>query len=129
MPTRLKHLHELTFDVATRHGLSRTSRKQRQHLREVIKAWAGFWRQGEEKTTVFLSPADVVEEIPWRGLFAFGVERDWAELCYQEQLGLARSALSAQPEDPVDWMFKELHIARRHNTTTEVFKKWVSRIK
>ena len=122
-------LHELAFDVATRHGLSRTSRKQRQHLREVIKAWAGFWRQGEEKTTVFLSPADVVEEIPWRGLFAFGVERDWAELCYQEQLGLARSALSAQPEDPVDWMFKELHIARRHNTTTEVFKKWVSRIK
>jgi very-short-patch-repair endonuclease len=122
-------LHELTFDVATRHGLSRTSRKQRQHLREIIKSWAGFWRQGEEKTTVFLSPADVVEEIPWRGLFAFGVERDWAELCYQEQLGLARSALSAQPEDPVDWMFKELHIARRHNTTTEVFKEWVSRIK
>ena len=63
------------------------------------------------------------------GLFAFGVERDWAELCYQEQLGLARAALSAQPEYPVRWMFKELHIARRHSTTTEVFEEWVSRIK
>ena len=66
-------LHELTSDVASRHGLSRGSRKQRKHLREVIKSWVGFWREGEEKTTVFPSPDDVVAEIPWRGLFAFGV--------------------------------------------------------
>ena len=56
-------------------------------------------------------------------------ERDWSELCFQEQVGLARAAIIAQPGDPVDWMFKELHITRRHNITTEIFKGWVKRIK
>ena len=65
-------LHELTLDIAQKHGLNRSSRKQRQHLRDVIKSWAGLWREGEEKTTVWLSPDDVCSEIPWRGLYAIG---------------------------------------------------------
>jgi hypothetical protein len=94
----------------------------------VIKNWAGFWRSGEEKTTVWLSPDDICDETPWRGLFAFGVERDWKDLSYQEQVGIARAAAAAQPDDPVDWMFKELQIARRHSTTVEVFEKWIERL-
>ena len=121
-------LHELTLDVAHRHGLNRSSRKQRQHLRDVIKGWAGFWREGEERTTVWLSPDYICDEIPWRGLFAFGVERDWKELCYQEQVGVARAALNAKPDDPIDWMFGEFQIARRHNSTVETFHKWVNRV-
>ncbi|WBA10111.1 DUF4011 domain-containing protein [Salinivibrio kushneri] len=121
-------LHELTLDIAHKHGLNRSSRKQRQHLRDVIKDWAGFWREGEERTTVWLSPNDVSDEIPWRGLFAFGVERDWKELCYQEQLGVARAALTAQPNDPIDWLFCEFQIARRHSSTATIFQKWVDRI-
>ncbi|WP_421866976.1 DUF4011 domain-containing protein [Motiliproteus sp.] len=121
-------LHELTLDIAHKHGLNRSSRKQRKHLRDVIKGWAGFWREGEEKTTVWLSPDDVCDEISWRGLYAFGLERDWKELCYQEQKGVARAALAAKPKDPVDWLFTEFKIGRRHSSTTEVFQNWIERI-
>lgn len=122
-------LHELMLDIAHLHGLTRTSKKQRQHLREVIKDWAGFWREGEERTTVWRSPEDVCSEIPWRGFLAFGVERDWAALCYQEQIGIAKAAILANPDDPVDWMFREFEIARRHMATTEIFASWVDRVK
>lgn len=122
-------LYELTLDIAHLHGLSRSSRKQQQHLRNVIKNWAGLWVSDEEKTTVWLSPEDVCGEIPWRGLFAFGVERDWKDICYQEQIGIARAALAAQPNDPVDWLFKELQIARRHASTVEEFGRWVNLVK
>lgn len=121
-------LHELTLDVAKKHGLARSSKKQRQHLREVISSWAGFWRKGEEKTTVFLSPADISEEMAWRGLYAFGVERDWRDLCYQEQIGIARVALAAQPNDPIDWLFNELKVGRRHSSTAEIFQAWIDRV-
>jgi very-short-patch-repair endonuclease/KaiC/GvpD/RAD55 family RecA-like ATPase len=121
-------LHELTLDIAGRHGLGRSSRKQRQHLREVIKNWAGFWRKGEEKTTVFLSPDNIVDELPWRGYCAFGIPRDWKEFCYQEQMGFSRAAIAAQPNDPIDWMFKELQMSRRHIATAEIFQIWVSRV-
>tara|TARA_R110000824_G_scaffold399995_1_gene606552 strand:+ start:731 stop:6646 length:5916 start_codon:yes stop_codon:yes gene_type:complete len=121
-------LHELTLDIAQKHGLNRSSRKQRQHLRDVIKSWAGLWREGEEKTTVWLSPDDVCSEIPWRGLYAFGLERDWRGLCYQEQISVARAAFAAQPSDPIDWLFTEFKIGRRHSSTAEAFQTWVDRV-
>jgi very-short-patch-repair endonuclease len=121
-------LHELTQDVASLHGLARSSRKQRQYLRQVIKGWAGFWREGEAKTTVWLSPDDVCDEIFWRGLFAFGVERDWKDLCHQEQIGFTRAALQARPDDPVEWMFEALEMRRRHEATTQEFRQWVERV-
>lgn len=122
-------LHELTLDVAHQHGLTRSSLKQRQHLRNLIKTWAGFSSHDEEDTTVWLSPDDVCEEIPWRGLFAFGVERDWKDLCPQEQIGIARASIAAQPHDPVDWIFKELQISRRHPSTADEFQVWIERVK
>ncbi|MBA4502121.1 DUF4011 domain-containing protein [Marinobacterium marinum] len=118
-------LHELTFDIAQKHDLNRSSRKQRQHLREVIAGWAGFWDGEDENATVWLSPEDVCDEIPWRGLNAFGQERDWKGLCYQEQIGVARAALAAKPEDPVDWLFSEFKIGRRHPSTANTFEEWV----
>lgn len=121
-------LHELTLDVAHLHGLSRTSKKQRQHLRDVIKNWAGFWRDGLEKTTVWLSPDDVCDEIPWRGYQAFGVERFWSDLCYQEQIGFARAAVKAQPNDPIDWMFNEFQMYRRSSSTVLEFERWLKRV-
>lgn len=121
-------LHELTLDIAHQHGLNRSSRKQIQHLRDILESWAGVWREGDEKTTVWLSPDDVCDEIPWRGLYAFGVERDWKDLCFQEQIGVARAALAAQPNDPIDWLFTEFKIGRRHPSTAETFQAWVDRV-
>lgn len=122
-------LQELALDLAHLHGLSRTSKKQRQHLREVIKSWAGLWRDGLDKTTVWRSPDDICDEIPWRGYRAFGVEREWSDLCYQEQIGIAKAALAADPNDPVDWLFREFEVARRHSTTVETFNRWIERVR
>jgi very-short-patch-repair endonuclease len=121
-------LHELTLDLANLHGLTRSSKKQRQHLRELILPWAGFWREGEEKTTVWLSKEDITDEIHWRGYKAFGVERNWQELCYQEQLGFARQALKMSPADPVSWMFVQFEMSRRYDATVDAFKLWLSRV-
>lgn len=93
-----------------------------------LEGWTGIWRKGEERTTVWLSPEDVCDEIPWRGLYAFGVERDWKDLCFQEQIGVARAALAAQPNDPIDWLFNEFKIGRRHASTAETFQSWVDRV-
>ncbi len=120
-------LHELTLDVAHLHGLTRTSQRQHQHLRPLIEGWAGIWEMEGEKPTVWLSPDDICDEIPWRGYAAFGVERTWSELCYQEQIGVAKAALAAQPNDPVDWLFKEFQLSRRSPSTIETFGNWVER--
>lgn len=120
-------LHELTLDVAHLHGLTRTSQRQHQHLRSLIEDWAGIWEIEGEKATVWLSPDDICDEIPWRGYTAFGVERTWSELCYQEQIGVAKAALAAQPYDPVDWLFKEFQMSRRSPSTIEIFGTWVER--
>ncbi|NRP28214.1 ATP-dependent RecD-like DNA helicase [Marinobacterium sp. xm-d-420] len=121
-------LHELTLDIAHLHGLTRTSRKQKTYLRDIVKEWAGFWREGDCKEVVWLSPDDVCEEIPWRGFMAFGVEREWSELCYPEQIGLAKAAIKAQPNDPVDWIFKEFQISRRSSSTILEFEAWIKRV-
>jgi very-short-patch-repair endonuclease len=122
-------LHELTLDIAHLHGLTRTSRKQKKYLRDVVKEWAGFWREGDAKEVIWLSPNDVCDEIPWRGLMAFGVERDWSDLCYQEQIGFAKAAIKAQPHDPIDWMFNEFQMYRRSSSTIAEFENWVARVK
>lgn len=122
-------LHELALDLANLHGLARTSRKQRQYLRGVIKPWAGFWRDGDEKTTVWLSPTDICDEIAWRGYRAFGVERNWHDLCFQEQVGFAKQALRDAPRNPISWMFEQFEISRRHAKTTETFKIWLERVR
>ena len=122
-------LHELTLDVANKHGMTRSSRKQIDYLKGVIKGWAGFWNRDNQKTTVFLSPSDVCDELPWRGLYAFGEERDWSDLCFQEQVGVAREAVKSQPSDPVDWLFKEFKLNRRHENTTKIFQSWVDRVR
>lgn len=121
--------HELTLDVARLHGLKRSSKKQRQYLRGLIKGWAGFWRQGDEKTTVWLSPDDVCDEIAWRGVSAFGAKRLWTDLCFQEQNGVAKAAIRESSSNPINWLFLEFQITRRTSTTIEVFESWVARVK
>ena len=121
-------LHELALDLANLHGLARTSRKQRQHVRAIITPWAGLWRAGDEKTTVWLSPSDICDEIAWRGYRAFGIERNWQDLCFQEQVGFAKQALRDAPGNPIAWMFDQFEISRRHEKTTETFKMWLERV-
>lgn len=117
-------LHELTLDVANLHGIMRTSRKQIQHLKGLIDGWAGMVRHGDT-TTVWLSPTDIEPEIRWRGLEAFGEERSWTSLPVEEQRGITRVAKQKQPNDPVDWLFNEFKIGRRHTKTADIFQSWI----
>jgi hypothetical protein len=121
-------LHELTQDIAKAHGLSRSSKAQRQHLRAIIKGWAGMQRKGDEKTTVWRDKTDISDVIPWRGARAFGDLRQFRDLPYEEQIGLAQEAKTSNNSDPVDWMFEVFEIKRRHENTAEIFKRWIHRL-
>ncbi len=121
-------LHELALDIANLHGLSRTSKKQLGHVTDLIKPWAGIKRYGNRKPVVWSSPEDVADEIPWRGLDAFGDERDWREVPHPEAKGLARLAIQQSPNDPVDFICNVFKLNRRHEKTLEQFQSWVDEV-
>lgn len=121
-------LHELALDIANLHGLSRTSKKQLRHLVNLIKPWAGLKRDGIHRPVVWSRPEDVVDEIPWRGLDAFGDERDWSEIPYPEAKGLARLAIQQSPNDPVGFICNVFKLKRRHEKTLEQFQTWVDEV-
>lgn len=122
-------LHELALDIAKVHGLSRTSRKQIEYLLKQISKWAGIRQHENAKTTVWKSTEDILDEIPWRGLNAFGEERSFEDLPYEEQIGIARVAILKGANDPINWLFNEFKISRRHNTTIQTFQEWIDRLK
>nr|MBA2484358.1 hypothetical protein [Nitrosomonas sp.] len=118
-------LHELALDIANMHGLSRTSKKQRQQLISIIKPWAGLMRDGIHKPVVWSRPEDVVDEISWRGLDVFGDDRDWREIPYPEAKGLARFALQQSPNMPVDFICNIFKLRSCHEKTLAEFQSWV----
>ena len=97
-------LHELALDIANLHGLARTSKKQLQHIIELIKPWSGLKRDGVHKPVVWSRPEDVVDEMTWRGIAPWGYVRDWSEIPYPEAKGLARLALQKSPDNPVNYI-------------------------
>src|SRR5690606_23372053 len=119
-------LHTLVLDVANLHGLSRTSEKQVNFIKLIIKPWAGMKKFPGGDITVWLSPDDVVDVIPWRGVNAFGDERSWSEIPYPEAIGLAKFACEQRPENPVDFMCEVFALKRRHETTIKTFQAWVN---
>lgn len=118
-------LHSLALEIANRHGLTRTSEKQLQHLKSIIKPWAGFKVYKGKSPVVWKSPEDIADEIPWRGVEPFGYERDWKELPYPEAIGLAKQALLNASQDPVNYICNEFKLKRRHSTTIDEFQSWV----
>ncbi|MFA0792314.1 DUF4011 domain-containing protein [Microbulbifer echini] len=121
-------LHELALDIANLHGLSRTSKKQLKHILELLTPWAGIKRDNIHKPVVWLSPNDIVDEIPWRGLAPWEEERDWAEIPHPEALGLARLAIEKLPKNPVEYICNEFRLKRRHSKTLQQFQAWVDEI-
>jgi hypothetical protein len=118
-------LHSLALEIANRHGLSRTSKKQLEHLYSVIKPWVGIKPFKGNSPVVWRSKADIVEEISWRGISPFGYERDWKEIPYPEAIGLAKLAVDKSPLNPVNFICNEFGLKRRHEKTLEEFQSWV----
>lgn len=118
-------IHELALDIANLHGLSRTSKKQLEHIFNLLKPWAGLWWKKEVKPVVWLAPKDVVEEMPWRGVSPWDGERNWNEIPYPEAKGLARLALQKAPNNPVEYICDVFKLKRHHEKTIEQFKSWV----
>jgi very-short-patch-repair endonuclease len=118
----------LALEIAQRHGLSRTSTKQRKHLKKIVEKWSGVWRDGIHQPVYWLRPDYVQEVAAWRGLAPWGYERDWKEIAYPEALGLAREAVEKKPDSPVEYICDEFGITRRHPTTIETFEGWIDAI-
>lgn len=118
--------NEFALDIASLHGLSRTSKKQLTHLMSIISPWAGIQHIENEKTVIWLSPSDIKSELAWRGFTAFGEERNWSDVPYPEAIGLAKEAIKCRPSDPVDYICEEFKLKRRHETTLKQFGMWVA---
>ena len=119
----------LALEVANRHGLTRTSKKQLEHLRKILKPWAGLLKQKPDRRTYWSTPDKVTAISEWRGLDPFGEERPWTEIALPEALGLARLAIQEQPSDPVDYIFRTFGLQRRRENTKLIFESWVDQIK
>ena len=117
--------HSLALEIANRHGLTKTSKKQLKYLNAIIEPWAGFKAFNGKSPVVWKSPEDVTDEINWRGIEPFGYLRDWKEIPYPEVIGLAKEALLNSPKDPVNYICNEFRLKRRHPNTIEEFQSWV----
>lgn len=115
----------LAFEVAQLHGMRRTSSKQISHIKALVEPWVGIHRSEGHEPVYWLSPEDVANVFPWRGLSPFGYERDWSEIARPEAIGLAREALERQPSDPVDYICRAFDLKRRYPKTLESFQAWV----
>jgi very-short-patch-repair endonuclease len=122
-------LKDLALQVAGAYGRSRTSAKQRDHLLEVIKPWAGISGPYNGQWVMWPSPNDIRNEIPWRGVEPFGGERKWNEIAYPEALGLARKALAESPHDPVGYICDVFNLQRHYDSTLREFRAWVDAIR
>jgi hypothetical protein len=118
-------LHELVSDIAWKHNLSRTTKKQLDHIESIINGWAGIAKHTSGEATVWESPAENKIIIEWRGPMAFGIPREWNTIAYPERLGLAKVAIEKSPYDPVDFIFEEFSLNRRTKNTTLKFESWV----
>jgi very-short-patch-repair endonuclease len=118
-------LHELAFDIAKCHGMSRQSKKQRTHLLNIIKSWVGLVRDGIHRPVVWYSPKDIAEEIPWRGIAPWGQNRDWRQIPFPEAIGLAKAALEKAPDDPVNFICDVFELKKRHPGTLDEFHSWI----
>ena len=116
----------LALEIANRHGLTRTSRKQLEHLRKILKPWAGSLKQKPDRRTYWSTPDLVTEISEWRGLNPFGEDRSWTEIALPEALGLALLAIKQEPWDPVDYIFRTFKLQRRRENTKVVFENWIS---
>ena len=121
-------LHSLALEIANLHGLTRTSKKQVEYLREIVEQFAGINENEGYSPTLWLSPEDRVDLIDWRGVDVFGFDRKWSELAYEEALGLAKYAVAKSPDSPVDVMCDELKLKRRHETTLLQFNRWIGEL-
>jgi len=118
-------LHVLALDIANMHGLTRTSKKQLDHILSIIVPWAGLIEIPGWEHTLWSSPELITDEVNWRGCNAFGYPRLWSEISYQEAMGLVRVALQKSPEDPIDFICNEFELKRRHEKTLKTFQGWV----
>ncbi|MCR9186629.1 MAG: DUF4011 domain-containing protein [Halieaceae bacterium] len=121
-------LKDLSLQVAAAYGRNKTSAKQRDHLLNIIENWAGKSGPFNGQWVMWPSPGDIREEVPWRGVDAFGGDRKWNEIAYPEALGLAREALEKAPHDPVDYICNVFKLQRRFESTLKEFRQWVSAV-
>lgn len=119
----------LALEVASRHGKSKTSRKQLELLTRLVDHWAGILRLEGEQPVYWSSPDEVTDIVEWRGLDVFGYDRSWTEIAFPEAVGLAREAIKNQPSDPVDYICETFQLKRRYGSTLEAFTRWVHEAK
>ena len=118
-------LSELASEVSKKFSLARTSEAQLEYIEKLVKPWAGIARKVRKNPTIWMNPEDRVDIIEWRGIAPWGVPRKWQDICYEEQLGVARYALQKKSYDPISAMKAMFKLSRLNKGTSDEFSSWI----
>ena len=118
-------LSELASEVSKKFSLARTSEAQLEYIEKLVKPWAGIARKVRKNPTIWMNPEDRVDIIEWRGIAPWGVPRKWQDICYEEQLGVARYALQKKSYDPISAMKAMFQLSRLNKGTSDEFSSWI----
>ncbi len=119
------YLNEVISEVSRKFGLARATSQQQKYVTELLKPWAGLSYEIEDNPTVWLNKESVVDIIDWRGLAPFGVPRKWQDICFHEQLGAVKFALTKNKIKPNEALKDIFNLSRLNKSTNDEFEKWV----
>ena len=117
--------NEVISEVSRKFGLSRATSQQQKYVTELLEPWAGLSYESEDNPTVWLNKESVVDIIDWRGLAPFGVPRKWQDICFHEQLGAVKFALTKNIKKPNEALKDMFNLSRLNKSTNDEFEKWV----
>jgi len=122
-------LSELASEISKKFGLERTSESQLDHVAKLVKPWAGISKKVRRNPTIWLSPHEKVDVIEWRGPAPWGVPRKWQDICYEEQLGVAKIALQKNLNYPTSAIKEMFGLSRLNKGSSEKFNEWIENYK
>ena len=115
----------LNNEIAKKLGIGRVTERFRERVTQVLMPWAGISDSPRDNPTIWFSTEEVSDFIAWRGIAPYGLTRNWQEISFHEQLGVAELALRTNNQEPEIAMKEMFQLKRLTETTKSEFKTWV----
>ena len=118
--------YALNNEIAKKLGIGRVTERFRERVMQVLIPWAGISDSPKDNPTIWCSAEEVTDFIAWRGIAPYGLIRNWQEISFHEQLGVAELALRTNNQEPEIAMKEMFQLKRLTETTKREFKTWVN---
>lgn len=117
--------YALNNEIAKKLGIGRVTERFRERIKQVLIPWAGISVSPKDNPTIWFSTEEITDFIAWRGIAPYGLTRNWQEISYHEQLGVAELALRTNNHEPEIAIKEMFQLKRLTETTKSEFKTWV----